>query len=68
MADDEGRVGGGVRPLTVDRVDQAMGVPAGRPLAAAYLRNFVENLKASGKIAKILARNGQANAIIAPAG
>lgn len=49
-------------------IDQAMGVPAGRPLAAAYLRNFVENLKASGEIAKVLARNGQANAIIAPAG
>ncbi len=46
-------------------IDQAMGVPAGRPDAEAYLHGFVEQLKSSGEAARILARNGQADAMVA---
>jgi polar amino acid transport system substrate-binding protein len=55
-------------PQAFMEIDQAMGTPAGRPLAAAYLHDFVETMKSSGEIAKILDRNGQADATVAPPG
>jgi len=39
-------------------VRQAVGIPKGRDAAAAYLHDFVEDLKASGLVAKLIERNG----------
>ncbi|TXN83303.1 ABC transporter substrate-binding protein [Methylobacterium sp. WL8] len=47
-------------------IAQAMGVPKGRDAGAAYLRRFVEAMKADGFVAKALDANGQA-ATVAPA-
>jgi polar amino acid transport system substrate-binding protein len=48
-------------------IRQAMGTPQGRPAGAAYLRQFIEEMKASGFVADALARSGQAEATVAPA-
>jgi len=39
-------------------VQQAIGTPKGRPEGAAYLRMFVEDVKASGLVAQLIARHG----------
>lgn len=46
-------------------IRQAMGTPQGRPAGAAYLKAFVEEMKASGFVAEGLARSGQ-KAKVAP--
>jgi polar amino acid transport system substrate-binding protein len=43
-----------------------MGTPQGRPAGAAYLRGFVEEMKASGFVADALRRSGQMDATVAP--
>ena len=50
-------------------IPQAVGVPRGRPLAARYVRQFIERAKASGRIAELLKRHnlGANDAIVAPA-
>ena len=48
-------------------IRQAMGTPQGRPAGAAYLRRFVEEMKASGFVADALRRSGQMDATVAPA-
>jgi len=48
-------------------IEQAMGVPKGRDAAVRYLADFVEELKASGFVAKALKRSGQEDATVAPA-
>jgi polar amino acid transport system substrate-binding protein len=49
-------------------IQQAMGVPKRRGDAAAdVLRQFVEDVKASGFVAASLARHGIAGASVAPA-
>jgi polar amino acid transport system substrate-binding protein len=50
------------------QIRQAMGLQRGRPEAFRYLRDFVEEMKSSGFIARALARSGQADAMVAPAG
>ena len=45
---------------------QAMGTPKGRPAAAASLRTFIEEMKASGFVAEALKRSNQPR--VAPAG
>lgn len=47
-------------------IEQAMGTPKGREAGARYLREFVEEMKASGFVAAGLARSGQGDAAIAP--
>jgi len=47
-------------------IQQAMCTPAGREAGFAYLSTFIETLKANGFIAQALARNGQADATVAP--
>jgi polar amino acid transport system substrate-binding protein len=47
-------------------IEQAMGMPKGRDAGARYLRDFVEEMKASGFIAKGLEASGQRDAEIAP--
>ncbi|WP_245297081.1 MULTISPECIES: ABC transporter substrate-binding protein [Rhodomicrobium] len=47
-------------------INQAIGIPKGRDLGAPFLRDFVEEMKASGFVAKALAASGQADATVAP--
>lgn len=49
-------------------IPQAAGVPKGRPLAARYVSDFIEEMKASGFVAKALKRHGYGpdDAIVAP--
>jgi polar amino acid transport system substrate-binding protein len=49
-------------------IQQAMGTPRSRgELAAAFLRQYVEEMKASGFVARALARHGIQGASVAPA-
>jgi polar amino acid transport system substrate-binding protein len=47
-------------------INQAMGTPVGRNAGAAYLRDFVEEMKATGFIAQALARHKIEGAAVAP--
>jgi len=47
-------------------IEQAMAVPRGRPLAIRYLRDFVDEMKASGFVAASLQKSGQKDAGVAP--
>ena len=50
------------------QINQAMGTPQTRGEAGKkYLRAFIEEMKASGFVAKALERSGQADATVAPA-
>jgi len=48
-------------------IEQAMATPKGRDQGAAYLKAFVEEMKATGFVAKALAASGQNEATVAPA-
>jgi polar amino acid transport system substrate-binding protein len=48
-------------------IEQAMGTPKGRLAGAAYLRSFVEEMKASGFVADAIARSNQSAAVAPPA-
>jgi polar amino acid transport system substrate-binding protein len=50
-------------------IPQAAGIPKGRPAAAAYVRAFIEDVKAKGFVADALERHGLTpdDAIVAPA-
>jgi polar amino acid transport system substrate-binding protein len=48
-------------------IQQAMGTPKGRLAGAAYLRNFVEEMKASGFVADAIKRSNQSAAVAPPA-
>jgi polar amino acid transport system substrate-binding protein len=47
-------------------VQQAIGTPKARAAAAAYLRGFVEEAKASGLVAQAIARNAVQGVTVAP--
>ena len=47
-------------------INQAMGTPRGRDAGAKYLREFVEEMKASGFVAQSLARHNIDGASVAP--
>jgi polar amino acid transport system substrate-binding protein len=47
-------------------IREAMGTPLGRDNGLRYLHGFVEEMKASGFVAKSLARAGHADAVVAP--
>jgi polar amino acid transport system substrate-binding protein len=47
------------------RINQAMGVPAQREAALAYTSAFIEEMKASGFVARALAASGQSGATVA---
>jgi polar amino acid transport system substrate-binding protein len=49
-------------------IRQAMGTPKGRSAGAAYLKDFIEEMKASGFVAQALKDSGQGDAEVAPAG
>jgi len=48
-------------------IGQACGVPKGRQAAARYLRDFIEEAKASGFVAESLRKSGVSDATVAPA-
>ena len=48
-------------------IGQAAGVPQGRPNAARYLHDFIEEQKANGFVARKLAESGNGDATVAPA-
>jgi len=48
-------------------VQQAIGTPRSRVAGARYLRDFVEDAKASGLVAKVIAGNGVRGVSVAPA-
>jgi polar amino acid transport system substrate-binding protein len=48
-------------------IHQALGVPKGREAGLSYLRAYVEDLKASGFVAKALERHKITGAAVAPA-
>jgi polar amino acid transport system substrate-binding protein len=47
-------------------IEQAMGTVKGRDAGARYMREFVEEMKASGFVAKALHASGQGDAAVAP--
>jgi polar amino acid transport system substrate-binding protein len=47
-------------------IEQAMAVPRGHALAIRYLREFVDEMKASGFVAASLQKSGQKDAAVAP--
>lgn len=47
-------------------INQAIGTPRGREAGARYLREFVEEMKASGFVAQALSRHGVEGAAVAP--
>jgi polar amino acid transport system substrate-binding protein len=47
-------------------IEQAMGTVKGRAAGARYMREFVEEMKASGFVAKALQASGQGDAEVAP--
>jgi polar amino acid transport system substrate-binding protein len=55
-----------VMPGRFMAINQAMATPKGRELGARFLRAFVEEMKASGFVAKALAASGQSDAAVAP--
>jgi polar amino acid transport system substrate-binding protein len=59
---------GGVRllPGRFMVIEQALGIPRGRPAAQAWLSRFIEEMKASGFVAEALRRHGIEGAAVAP--
>ncbi len=51
----------------ISTVEQAIGTPKGREASVEFLREFVEDIKASGLVAKILEKNGALGISVAPA-
>src|SRR5260221_1471528 len=47
-------------------IGQASGVPRAREASARYLREFIEEAKASGFVARALQKSGVADATVAP--
>jgi polar amino acid transport system substrate-binding protein len=47
-------------------VDQAIGTPKGRDAGAKYLREFIEDVKASGLVAQAIEKNGVRGVSVAP--
>jgi len=47
-------------------VQQSVGIPKGRDAGAQYLRGFVEEAKASGLVARAIAKTGARGVSVAP--
>ncbi|MFC0386749.1 ABC transporter substrate-binding protein [Muricoccus vinaceus] len=47
-------------------IEQAVGIPSGRDAGLPFVRAFVEEMKASGMVARALASSGQGDAAVAP--
>jgi polar amino acid transport system substrate-binding protein len=55
-----------VIPVRFMAIEQAMGTVKGRAAGVAYLRSFIEEMKASGFVAQALEASGQGDASVAP--
>ena len=49
-------------------IEQALGIPRGRAAGAEYLREFIEDVKASGFVAEAIERSGVRGVSVAPPG
>jgi polar amino acid transport system substrate-binding protein len=49
-------------------IRQAAGVPQGREAAGRYFNEFIEEMKASGFVARALAKSGNGDVTVAPPG
>ena len=49
-------------------IQQAIGVPKGRPLVVQWLQRFVDEVKASGFVAELIERHGARGLTVAPKG
>jgi polar amino acid transport system substrate-binding protein len=47
-------------------IEQAMGLPQGRPAGLAYAKNFIEEMKSSGFVARALEKSGVRGVPVAP--
>jgi polar amino acid transport system substrate-binding protein len=47
-------------------VQQAAGTPKGRPAGAQYLRAFIEDVKATGLVARLIEKNRVRGLTVAP--
>lgn len=47
-------------------VQQAAGTPKGRPAASGYLREYIEDIKATGLVARTIEKNGVRGLTVAP--
>ena len=66
LADAEKLPGSRLLEGQVTAVQQAIGTPKSREKAAQYLRVFADDIKASGLVAKAIARHGVRGVIVAP--
>ena len=66
VADAEKLPGSRVLEGRFTAIQQAIGTPKGRDVAAQYLREFVEDVKASGLVAKAIERHGVRGVSVAP--
>jgi polar amino acid transport system substrate-binding protein len=57
-----------VLPERFMAINQAMGTPKGRVAGVEYLKDFIEERKASGFVADALKRTNQPDALVAPPG
>ena len=57
-----------VIPGAFEEIRQAIGTPKGRSAGAAYLRGFIEEMKANGFVADALKRSGQSAPVAPPEG
>jgi len=48
-------------------IEQALGIPKGHDDAAKYLREFIEDVKASGSVARAIKKSGVSGVAVAPA-
>jgi polar amino acid transport system substrate-binding protein len=59
--------GSRVLPGRFMAIEQALGIPKGRPAGAKFLREFIEDMKASGFVARAIAKAGIDGVSVAPA-
>jgi len=66
VKDHENLPGSRILPGRFTAVQQAVGIPRGRDAGAQYLREFVEDIKASGLVATTIDKNGVRGLTVAP--
>jgi len=66
VADAEELAGSRVLDGQISAVQQSAGAPKARPAAAAYLRRFIEEVKAEGLVGRIIEKHGVRGVTVAP--
>lgn len=67
VTDQEAMPGSRILAGNFTAVQQAAGTPKGRPAGATYLRTFIEDVKASGLVARLIEQNNVRGLTVAPA-